>query len=777
VVLRRVPALTSAVAVGLAIVVSGSPLGSGAEQAAASTLSARPAPPAVRVATQAADRSALLRALRAGSAGEVRVRRDAAGRVRTVGTTPGAPLEPVARGPALRGGEPAGGQAPRTATDHPEPAAAARAFVGRYGPLFGVPDPAAGLVQAGVESTDAGDVVRFTQRRNGLPVVAGELTVSVNDEGSVLSAAGETSIADAGGALTVPPEQARETALLATAAGHALALDRLTAGEATAWAYDPSLIGAPGLPGSRPVWRIEVSSVDSAVRELVLVDGSSGRVAFHVNQVAAALDRAVCDARNQRGTPKTCTKSYVRTEGQRPSGLREADLAYDNVGRTADFFDRVLGVDLTRRIGSDTGDGRKLRSTVRWCDTVGACPMRNAFWNGEAMIFGDGFAGADDVVAHELTHGVTQSTGGLFYYYQSGAINESMSDVFGELVDLTDNFDLPGTQQRWRIGEDTPFGAIRDMKDPTRYGQPPRMRSLRYTSDRDYADNGGVHVNSGVGNKAAYLIADGGSYRGTTIRGLGLTKTAKIYWQALQALTSGSDYGDLFAVLPQACRDLVPTTGLRRGDCGSVVDAVTATQMHRQPRRDSAKTPEAAVCPTGSARRDLLVDGMEAGIDAGWKYNDPTPTNQDPTWSTFSGYAHGGKRSMRGWTDMAGPTKITMRRAVTVPSSGAYVRFAHAYDLRSNWSLHPVATGTVLFSVNGGRWRDAHSRLPVSGQGYEGASPAPGFTTTSHGYVSTRYDVSDFAGQRVRFRLRLSTANAFEVLGWHVDDFAVYSCG
>ncbi|MBA3620644.1 MAG: M4 family metallopeptidase, partial [Acidothermales bacterium] len=514
VVLRRLPTLTAVVAAALAAVLAGPPSGFGDGQAAAGIISARPAtrlaPPAVRVAGQADDRSALLRALQVGSDGPVRIRRDAAGRIRTVGTAPGEPLRP--------------------AGERAEPAAAARAFVGRYGPLFGVTDPARGLVQAGVESTDAGDVVRFTQRRNGLPVVAGELTVSVDDEGSVLSAAGETSTADAGGSLTVPSEQARETALQATAHGHRLRLDQLTAGEATAWAYDPSLIGAPGLPGSRPVWRVEVSSADSAVRELVLVDGSSGRVAFHINQVAAALDRVVCDARNQRGLPKTCTKGYVRAEGQGPSGLREADLAYDNVGRTANFFDRVLGVDLTRRIGSDTGDGRKLRSTVRWCDAGGECPMRNAFWNGEAMVFGDGFAGADDVVAHELTHGVTQSTGGLLYYYQSGAINESMSDVFGELVDLTDGFDLPGTQRRWRIGEDTPFGAIRDMRDPTRYEQPPRMRSLRYTGDRNFADNGGVHVNSGVGNKAAYLIADGGGYRGTTVRGLGLTKTAKIYW-------------------------------------------------------------------------------------------------------------------------------------------------------------------------------------------------------------------------------------------------------
>ncbi len=80
-------------------------------------------------------------------------------------------------------------------------------------------------------------------------------------------------------------------------------------------------------------------------------------------------------------------------------------------------------------------------STVRFCDLPVTpqrpCPFPNAFWNGSQMVYGEGFAAADDVVGHELTHGVTDFSADLFYYFQSGAINESLSDVFGEFIDQT----------------------------------------------------------------------------------------------------------------------------------------------------------------------------------------------------------------------------------------------------------------------------------------------------------------------------------------------------
>ncbi len=158
----------------------------------------------------------------------------------------------------------------------------------------------------------------------------------------------------------------------------------------------------------------------------------------------------------------------------------------------------------------------KLISTADYCDPAATCPYANAFWNGTQMAYGDGFAQADDVVGHELTHGVTDHESRLFYYYQSGAINESLSDVWGEFVDLSNTTGTDTATTRWQMGEDVPgFGAIRDMEDPTLFGDPDRMRSPNYYGGED--DGGGVHYNSGVNNKAAFLMTDGGSFNGRTV--------------------------------------------------------------------------------------------------------------------------------------------------------------------------------------------------------------------------------------------------------------------
>jgi bacillolysin len=126
----------------------------------------------------------------------------------------------------------------------------------------------------------------------------------------------------------------------------------------------------------------------------------------------------------------------------------------------------------------------------------------NAFWTGSQLVFGKGFAYADDVVAHEFMHGITQYTSNLFYYYQSGAISESFSDLWGEYYDQTNGVGKDTSTARWLIGEDLPssIGVIRNMKNPPAFKDPDRMTSVHYYKGSN--DNGGVHWNSGVNNKA-----------------------------------------------------------------------------------------------------------------------------------------------------------------------------------------------------------------------------------------------------------------------------------
>lgn len=169
----------------------------------------------------------------------------------------------------------------------------------------------------------------------------------------------------------------------------------------------------------------------------------------------------------------------------------------------------------------------------------------NAAWIGDKMIYGDGdgqeftgLAGANDVVAHEITHGVTQETAGLEYKDQSGALNESFSDVFGYFVDDKD----------FLMGEDvyTPNiegDALRSMSDPEKYGQPANMKDYVHTE----SDNGGVHTNSGIPNKAAYNV----------IKSIGKDKAQHIYYRALtEYLTANATFADAKEAIHQSALDM-----------------------------------------------------------------------------------------------------------------------------------------------------------------------------------------------------------------------------
>jgi Zn-dependent metalloprotease len=433
-------------------------------------------------------------------------------------------------------------------------------------------------------------VVRYQQTAQGLPVFGGQLTSVLDKANNLLSVTGETSTAVRSTTYAVSSGVARVAALRQVGSDHGLAAGDLQATRPQQWLYDPSLFDESSVAGARAVWRIEVTARDFLdVRELVLVDAATGRVVLHVDEIEHA-NRVVCDNAGHRDDRYRCDKAhYRRTEGSADTGIADVDAAYRNAGAASDFY-ASLGVDLTTLIGSNFGDGQKLRSTVRVCPTSGTCPYDNAFWDGAQMVYGGGFAQADDVVAHELSHGVTQHTSGLVYWYQSGAIKESMSDVFGELVDQTDGIGNDDPSVRWELGEDLPASTVdlhRNLANPPLHGQPDRVSGAFWTGDG--SDSGGVHTNSGVGNKAAYLITDGtaaepgGTFHGAIIPvGLGTAKTAAIYWRTEQMLTPGADYGDLADTLFAACSGLASAAiaGIVAADCTGVVQPATiATQM------------------------------------------------------------------------------------------------------------------------------------------------------------------------------------------------------
>jgi len=246
---------------------------------------------------------------------------------------------------------------------------------------------------------------------------------------------------------------------------------------------------------------------------------------------------------------------------------RAAVSAHVNAAKTYDFYKNTYG-----RNSFDNA-GARLNSTVHYSTNY-----NNAFWDGTKMVYGDGdgttfvaLSGALDVVAHELTHAVTEYTAGLVYQNESGAINEAVSDIMGTVAEYTvgSNFD-------WLVGEDiyTPGvsgDALRSMSNPAAYGDPDHY-SKRYTGTQD---NGGVHTNSGIVNKAAYLLGNGGTFYNVSVTGIGVPKLGAIYYRALNVyLTPNSNFSSLRAAVVQSAKDLYGSTSAEATAAAKSFDAV-----------------------------------------------------------------------------------------------------------------------------------------------------------------------------------------------------------
>jgi hypothetical protein len=528
----------------------------------------------------------------------------------------------------------------------------------------------------------------------------------------------------------------------------------------------------------RATWRVELAgAVPGTLSATALVDATDGTLRLYVDEQRQAQNRRVCDFANAAinlNSPAaySCTVARsTRAEGQAATGNVDVDRAYDYAGDTYQFYSGRFGRD------SLNGAGLPLLSSVRVCDS-GGCPFQNAFWDGAQMVYGSGFAAADDVVGHELSHGVTQFTSNLFYAFQSGAINESMSDVFGELIDLSNGRGTDTAAVRWRLGEDMPIGAIRDLRTPGAFGQPDRMTSSLYELDGLFLDRGGVHTNSGVGNKAAFLMTDGGTFNGRTVAALGIAKVAQIYYRTQNLLASGSDYADLAAALRSACTQLATagTAGITAANCTQVGNAIAAVEMTRNPVTPGAEARDATVCPAGQQATNLYTTSFETA--GGWTFSNGWQRSNAVDGSPF---AHTGTWTIAVNTldtGVARTSLATKTTGVALPAGRkAFLWFAHEDEFEANSD-----GGQVQYSIdNGVTWKllpTAGTALPRFVQnGYNGtlAAGQPAFSRVSWGYVSSRADLGGLGGRNVRFRF-VNIGDPFVVSLWQVDDVRVYTC-
>lgn len=273
--------------------------------------------------------------------------------------------------------------------------------------------------------------------------------------------------------------------------------------------------------------------------------------------------RTVYDAGHGTALPGT----KVRGEGDDPGRDATVNRAYSGLGATFELFLKAYG-----RHSID-GDGLPLDATVHYDEDY-----NNAFWNGEQMVFGDGdgeifldFTIPIDVIGHELTHGVTQYTANLTYYGQPGALNESMSDVFGALIKQY-TLGQTAAEADWLIGAGllapgVTGKALRSMKEPgSAYDDDVLGKDPQPATMDDYVrtgrDNGGVHINSGIPNHAFYLAA-------TALGGNAWERAGQIWFDVLTGgeLPDRAMFTDFAALTVKAARE-------RFGDAGDEFRAV-----------------------------------------------------------------------------------------------------------------------------------------------------------------------------------------------------------
>jgi len=397
-----------------------------------------------------------------------------------------------------------------------------RTFMRRYAGLFGLPDPAENLRQV-AEKTDPLGMrhIKFQQVHQGIDVYGAEATVHLSRDGRSILAVTNSTIPDMATPVTWP-------LIGIDRAGAARIARRQMPG---AVVVSSSLVRYPGRlrQSSAPLaWMVELRDDALPARRVYVVSAVNGRILDVLDRLYTGRDRRTHTANHKFDLPGVLR----RAEGDAPVGDPDVDHVHDYAGETYDYFSATHGRDSYDNLGAPISSTAHFRADYR-----------NAFWDGLQMVYGDGYT-VKDVVAHEMTHAVTEHAANLEYRWQSGALNESFSDIFGAMVDRDD----------WLIGEDLPDGPIRNMADPMQFDDPDHVNDFRAIC----RDNEGVHTNSGIHNKAFVGVAEA----------IGKDRAEQIFYRALTVyLGPQSSFEDSRSAALQSAADLF-------GDDGAEVKAV-----------------------------------------------------------------------------------------------------------------------------------------------------------------------------------------------------------
>jgi Zn-dependent metalloprotease len=391
----------------------------------------------------------------------------------------------------------------------------------------------------------------------------------------------------------------------------------------------------------------------------------------------------------------------------------------------------------------------------------------NAFWYNNTMSYGDGNGTSFtplvtlDIAGHEMTHGVTQYEAGLTYSNESGALNESMSDVFGAMVEL---YARGGTvtSDTWKIGEqaytpNTAGDALRYMDNPHLAGNggytsddDPDHYAERYTGT---ADSGGVHINSGIGNKAFYLAAAGGTHHrsGVTVTGMGTTDAAKIWYRALTIyMTSGTNFAGARTAMLNSATDLFGSTSTQYNTTAAAWCAVGVGSC---PSGNPTPTPTVTPTPTPGGSTSIVNGGFE-GSASPW-----VGSGTGYFYVANGNYPHGGTGYI--YFGVNNSVSGQAYQTVTIPSTAT-----GTLDFWLNVTSSETTTSTV------------YDRLFVEVRNTSGTLLATLATYSNlnkgsaGAYTLRSLNVAAYRGQTVRVQFR-STTDSSLATTFRVDDVSL----
>lgn len=559
-------------------------------------------------------------------------------------------------------------------------AQATKKFLAQYKDLYKLRDPESELSLSRERSDELGMThARFQQVAHGVPVLGAELMAHYDREGRLTSIDAQyvpgladvdvNPTIDAAAALTKLKGDvlARATDIdesqLEAEDGKLVVYARGAADARLAFQYTVRAVA-----GAHPaIW---VTTVDAKTGEVLnqydnlqTVEGSAlGTLGdmkkFEVSQTGGGF--AMTDAsrgitirtftaQKQQTTPGTTVTSATLTQWD--SGVTGAGAAVDAHTYAGIVFDYYK----SKHARTSLNGATTMESTAHF-----GTAYDNAFWDGRGMTYGDGgelfrpLSAGLDVVAHEFTHGVTEAESNLVYQGQSGALNEAVSDIFGAFVEHAAK---PDPAKNWLMGEaitkGLQGGVMRDFKNPASGQQPAHMSNYRNTQQ----DNGGVHINSGIINHAAFLMTVGGSnsVSKTEVKfGIGWERAEKVWYRAAtQYFTSNTNFAQAAQGVMQAAKDVQLTpneqnivecawkaVGIGQGACAAIVDPNPTPQNTPVP---STPSPES---DTGGSRGKSTGTNSDATTTGGGSSNDEseaktTAPNSGPRRTVGGAYDSG----------------------------------------------------------------------------------------------------------------------------------------